>query len=346
MKQKLIGILFAAAMLATASPSRALAQECTEHQWGEWRATTAPTCDFDGGERRICGSCYEEEYRTVPATGHQWGEWETVEKPTCSMAGYKIKKCTVCGISEREGIPATKDHIWGEWEIDRKPTCFYEGSKVKKCSICHKEKEQEIPKSQNHSWGKWKTAKKATALSDGKKARYCKYCDKEDTKAIPKLKAKISLKEKSVTVEAGKSHTIKIKSKTYGDKVKEWVSSNKNIATVSSSGKVVGNQAGTATITLKMKSGVKTTCKIRVTKPAYSGSSPSATVSGSGNSHHSSGSGSNAGHVNPPASDYVWIPNTGEKYHMSGTCGRMKNPRQVPLKDAERAGYTPCSKCC
>lgn len=308
MKQKLTSILFAAIILATASSSHVWAQECTEHQWGEWYTTTEPTCDFDGGERRTCGNCYEEEYRTVPATGHQWGELETVEEPTCSMSGYKIKKCSICGISEREGIPSTQNHDWGEWE----------------------------------------TVKKATALSSGKKERYCEDCNKKETKEIPKLKAKISLKENSATVEIGKNHTIKIKSKTYGDKVKEWVSSNKNIATVSSNGKVYGKQEGTATITLKMKSGIEAACKIRVKKPAYSSSSPSTTVSGSGNNHNSSGSGANTdtGHVNPPAPGYVWIPNTGEKYHMSGTCGRMKNPRQVPLEDAKRRGYTSCSKCC
>lgn len=87
--------------------------------------------------------------------------------------------------------------------------------------------------------------------------RYCEECNKKETKAIPKLKAKISLKEKSVTVEIGKSHTIKIKSKTHGDKVKEWISSDKNIATITSSGKVQENKKGLLPLLCKWNQALK-----------------------------------------------------------------------------------------
>lgn len=344
MKQKLLSILIAAAALVIASTSNTYAQECSEHQW-EWHVVDEPTCDFNGMESRRCVNCYEQETRSIPATGHQWGEWETVEEPTCSLPGYKIKKCLKCSMSEREGIPATENHSWGKWEIIDNPTCEDTGLKSRQCTECRYNELEEIPITNKHSWENWRTAKKATALSEGVKVRYCEDCSKKETKPIPKLKAKISLKEDFATVEIGKSHTIKIKSKTYGDKVKEWTSSDKTIATITSSGKVHGKQEGTATVTLQMESGVKTTCKIRVTKQARNNTVP---ASGSGNnSSHSSGSGSNSntGHVNPPAPGYVWIPNTGRKYHMSGTCGRMRNPRQVPLQEAKNAGYTPCSRC-
>lgn len=41
----------------------------------------------------------------------------------------------------------------------------------------------------------------------------------------------------------------------------------------------------------------------------------------------------------------VWIPNSGSKYHSTGACSNMKNPKQVTLSEAKRLGYTPCSKC-
>ena len=41
----------------------------------------------------------------------------------------------------------------------------------------------------------------------------------------------------------------------------------------------------------------------------------------------------------------VWIPRTGEKYHLSSICSGMKNPSYVTLTKAIQDGYEPCSKC-
>lgn len=50
----------------------------------------------------------------------------------------------------------------------------------------------------------------------------------------------------------------------------------------------------------------------------------------------------------PPAqASSVWLPATGKKYHRISNCGNM-NPsraRQVTLSEAQRLGYSPCSKC-
>lgn len=181
----------------------------------------------------------------------------------------------------------------------------------------------------SHTWGKWVTTKKATALSAGAKTRSCSECHKTQRKSIPKLKAKITLKKKSVTMRSGKSYTLKIKSKTYGDKVHKWTSSNKKVATVNSRGKVAGKKKGIATITLKMKSGVKATCKVKVTKPKQQS-----------NNFESDGD-----DAPPPSSGYVWVPSSGKKYHSSSACSGMKNPRRVTLQDAVNAGYEPCSRC-
>lgn len=179
-----------------------------------------------------------------------------------------------------------------------------------------------------HRWGDWETTKEATALSAGVKSRYCSNCGACQNVSIPKLKAKISLKKKSLTIQTGAKYTLKIKSKTYGDKIKKWSSSNKKIATVSKKGKITGKKEGTAIITLTMKSGVKAKCKVKVTGDSSS-----------------DGDGSNSDNPPPSPVVYVWIPKTGTKYHSISTCSGMKSPSRVTLEEAINAGYEPCSKC-
>lgn len=42
---------------------------------------------------------------------------------------------------------------------------------------------------------------------------------------------------------------------------------------------------------------------------------------------------------------YVWIPQSGSKYHSRKNCSNMKNPTQITLEQAKNRGYTACSKC-
>ena len=55
----------------------------------------------------------------------------------------------------------------------------------------------------------------------------------------------------------------------------------------------------------------------------------------------------NQGQSNPPEDkvEYVWIPNSGSKYHSNPSCSNMSNPRKVTLAQAQQMGYTPCKKC-
>ena len=42
----------------------------------------------------------------------------------------------------------------------------------------------------------------------------------------------------------------------------------------------------------------------------------------------------------------VWVStNGGNKYHSRSGCSKMKNPKEVPLEQAEKNGYTPCKRC-
>lgn len=75
--------------------------------------------------------------------------------------------------------------------------------------------------------------------------------------------ATISISNKTVTLEVGKSKTLKISGTS---KKVTWSSSKKSVATVSSKGYVTAKAVGTATITATVN-GKKYTCKITVKKP-------------------------------------------------------------------------------
>ncbi len=92
-----------------------------------------------------------------------------------------------------------------------------------------------------------------------------------------------------------------------------WSSSAPRIAAVSSSGKVTALKSGSAVITAKIN-GIKYPCKIVVTK-----------------------------NRNPAV--YVWICDTGKKYHSNKECSKMNYPYQVTIKEAKARGYDACKKC-
>jgi hypothetical protein len=75
--------------------------------------------------------------------------------------------------------------------------------------------------------------------------------------------ATIKISNKSITLEVGKTKTLKI---TGTSKKVTWSSSKKAIATVSSKGKVTAKAAGTSTITANI-AGKKLTCKVTVKEP-------------------------------------------------------------------------------
>ena len=106
--------------------------------------------------------------------------------------------------------------------------------------------------------------KKATALSTGERKQENVLIAEKSHCKNSKLKAKVSLNKKALTIKKKKAATIKIKSKTYGDKVSSWKSSDKKIVTVNSKGKVTAKRKGKAVITLRMKSGAIATCTITV----------------------------------------------------------------------------------
>ena len=102
---------------------------------------------------------------------------------------------------------------------------------------------------------------KVTAKKKGTATITAKVGSKKYTCKITVKPAQIS--KSTITLYKGRSYTLKVLGAT--QKVK-WSSSNKSVATVSSTGKVTAKKKGTATITAKMGS-KKYTCKVTVKNP-------------------------------------------------------------------------------
>ena len=82
---------------------------------------------------------------------------------------------------------------------------------------------------------------------------------------VAKAPSKVTLNKTSATLEIGDTLQLKatLPKKTASNKM-TWTSSNKNVATVSDTGKVTAKAAGSATITVKTFNGKKATCKVTV----------------------------------------------------------------------------------
>ena len=156
-----------------------------------------------------------------------------------------------------------------EWEeTDRKEaTCTEEGQITRVCKI-HGEKETETIPAKGHTPGEWTVTKEATAVAEGSQEQKCTVCDTVlQTKKIAKLKAKIKLNvPKTLPLKVKQTFQIKASGLAKGDKVASFKSSNTKIVTVTSSGKITGKKAGTATVTVKLKSGLASQVKVKVQK--------------------------------------------------------------------------------
>ena len=79
---------------------------------------------------------------------------------------------------------------------------------------------------------------------------------------------KITLSKTSATIKVGESLSLKATSDSVLDISFTWSSSNNSVASVTKDGKVYGNKAGSATITVKSKSGITAACKVTVQNKA------------------------------------------------------------------------------
>ena len=104
------------------------------HNWGEWKQTTAPGCEDEGEDTRVCTNegCDKTETRPVSAIGHDYES--TVIAPTCEAAGYTSYTCANCGDSYADDYKNATGHSYGEnskctvcgaVDPDAHPVCEY-----------------------------------------------------------------------------------------------------------------------------------------------------------------------------------------------------------------------------
>lgn len=154
-----------------------------EHNWSSWNQTTAPGCDTKGAESRTCSICEKTETRSINATGHKWGEYTLTKAPTCTVKGTETRTCSVCKKTETRDI-AAKGHTWDSWTQITAPTCGTKGSESHSCSICGTKETRDIAATGQHKWGEWKQITAPGCETPGQDARYCTVCDAEEHRTI------------------------------------------------------------------------------------------------------------------------------------------------------------------
>lgn len=142
---------------------------------------------------------------------------------------------------------------------------------------CHEHYEDCHKNPKAHDWSNWYTTQGATISKTGKKERFCYECFTEETKKSAKLKPYVKFSKKTVSLKRAQKQTLRV-NYAKGDSVKSWHSSNRKIATVSKKGTITAKKSGTAKITVKMKSGKKATCTVKVSNKKASSKSNSRKV--------------------------------------------------------------------
>lgn len=216
----------------------------------------------------------EENQDSDICTAHVPNEngWVTVKEPTCKAAGLKKTTCIKCNTPVEAVIPATGNHSYTVEIGGKAATCSENGYKVLKCATCAETTQTVIPATGNHQAGEWTVVQEATALVAGKKVQKCTVCQKElNVQEIPALPATLTMSvgaKKTVPLKVKQSYTVKVSGLAKGDSVDRFVSSKPKVAAVSNKGKITGKAAGTAVITVKLKSGYSVWFKVKVQKKA------------------------------------------------------------------------------
>ncbi len=125
---------------------------------------------------------------------------------------------------------------------------------------------------------------------------------------------KVKLNRKNLTLYVGNSSQLKVKNT---NKKVKWSSSRKSIASVTQSGRVRARKQGSCRVSAKV-AGKRYVCRVTVKKKASRRKK----------------------HVT-----YVYITDTGSKYHRAGCRYLWNSKRKVRLSSAKSFGYSACSVC-
>lgn len=233
--------------------------------------TKGATCTEEGNKRITCTRCDYEADETIAKTEHSFTKENVLIPAACVAEGSKELICEICGETVTSVIPIDPNVHTFTWKTEKAATCGANGSRYEECTDCHAQGKTEVIRATGkHTYSAWVTTKAATALAAGTRVRTCTVCKTaKETGTIAKLKPtmQLTVKEKStLPLKVKQSVTIKTSGLAKGDSVASWTSSNKKIATVTKSGKITGKKAGTAKITVKLKSGLTQYFKVKVQK--------------------------------------------------------------------------------
>ena len=158
-----------------------------QHQWGEWKITTKPSCTTEGEEIRQCKNCQETETKKLEKTDHDWSEWKTTTKPSCTTEGEETRQCKNCHETESRTLAKTAHNT--EIVGAKVPSCTtegYTGDEV--CKDCHAtiKKGHKLAKTA-HQWSTWKTTTNPNYTSEGEQTRQCSQCHQTETRKLNKL---------------------------------------------------------------------------------------------------------------------------------------------------------------
>ena len=128
----------------------------------------------------------------------------------------------------------------------------------------------------SHSWSAWKTTKAATYTTAAVQTRYCTVCGREQTQSVgsplplpaPKPNPTMQVNASRITLKYGQSTTgLKVTGLQSGDYVQSYKSSNTKIFKVNGNGKITAKKkAGSATLTITLKSGLSRNVTVTVQK--------------------------------------------------------------------------------
>ena len=192
----------------------------TGHDYGEWTERTAPGCESEGVEYRVCG-CGNEETRPIAVKGHSYTS--VVTAPTCTEAGFTTYTCSACNHTYTGNPVDANGHSMSDWITDSNPTCVDSGLRHKECSNCDYREEEAISAlghsytsvvtaptcteqgftthtcancsdsyvdsyvdATGHTYGEWEVINEPTHIAEGLKQHTC-HCGHTESEAIAKI---------------------------------------------------------------------------------------------------------------------------------------------------------------
>ena len=248
------------------------------HSWDNGVIDKAATCTTEGEMLFKCTECGEIRYETIAPNGHKFGEWTVITAPTTRVDGLSERVCSVCGETESKVVAHTVLKV-KSIRLSRTSAVILKGKTLQLSAAPQ-------PSNATSTAVIWKTnnAKIATVTSTGKVTAkapgtatiICMANDGSRVRALCNITvkigvSKISLNQSAVCLNKGKAIVLKaaVSPSNAANKAVTWTSSNTNVATVTSTGRVTAKAKGMAIITCTAKdgSGTKATCKIAVRIP-------------------------------------------------------------------------------